>query len=527
MQKFFMQKKRSVSILFIFVVGLFLSWYGGYMIHGDHAAAIPSSSDAVEKFHYGWFSLLPALLTLSLAWISREPLLALITGTVSGALLLGSYSYFDTVLLPSFASKSSASVLLLYLLLLGSLIGIWSKTGATSAFANFATHKFVKGPRSAKFVAWLLGFVFFQGGTISSVLVGTSVKPVADKHRVSHEELSCIVDATSAPVAIVLAFNAWPIYVQSFLSVSGVSFLATEQDRINFFFSAIPINFYAIASLIATLLLAFDKTWFTGKRMRDAISRARSSGMLDAKDAKPLSTSDISDSDSICANDLGAKEKKSSAFDFLFPLFSLIATAFLTFFILGSPNVNAAFSFAILSGIFLALYRGFSLHEVFMGISQGLKSVVFGAVILLLAVAIGKISQDTGAGNFLITLMGDRVHWVLLPYILLLLTMVISFSTGTSWATFAVVFPIAMPIAWEFAMQNQMQNPYFYMLIVFSMALNGSIFGDQCSPISDTSILSSMSTGCDLMDHVKSQMPLAVKSMSIAIIGWGVLLFFI
>ena len=143
-------------------------------------------------------------------------------------------------------------------------MGIWSRTGAAQAFAEFMTKHFVRGPRSAKFVSWLMGVLFFQGGTISVVLVGTIVKPVADLEKVSHEELAYIVDSTASPIASVLAFNAWPVYVQAFIFVPGVTFLATEADRISFFFRSVPFSFYGIFAVLGTLLLSLGITKFSG-----------------------------------------------------------------------------------------------------------------------------------------------------------------------------------------------------------------------------------------------------------------------
>ena len=134
-------------------------------------------------------------------------------------------------------------------------MGIWAKTGAAQAFAEMMTEKVVRGPRSAKLVAWMLGVIFFQGGTVSTVLVGTTVKPIADKENISHEELSYIVDSTASPIASQLAFNAWPSYIQAFIFVAGVPFLATQTDRIQFFFSSVPFCFYAIFAVLGTFLL--------------------------------------------------------------------------------------------------------------------------------------------------------------------------------------------------------------------------------------------------------------------------------
>ena len=232
----------------------------------------------VPAFHFGLWSLLPAFLTISLCLITREPLTALLGGIVVGAVMLGKFDLTGSVLIPSLSTEGAISLLILYLWLLGGLLGLWTKTGAAQAFAHYMTEHFVRGPRSAKLVTWFLGIIFFQGGTMSTVLVGTTVRPLADKAKVSHEEMSYIVDSTASPIAAVIAFNAWPAYVQALIFVPGVSFLATESDRIAFFFSSIPFSFYGMLAVIGTLLLSLNITVFAGKRIRQARERALTTG---------------------------------------------------------------------------------------------------------------------------------------------------------------------------------------------------------------------------------------------------------
>ncbi len=371
----------------------------------------------------------------------------------------------------------------------------------------------VKGPRTAKLVAWGLGIIFFQGGTMSTVLVGTTVKPIADKEKISHEELSYIVDSTASPIACLIAFNAWPSYVQAFLYVSGISFLATEADRLTFFFKSVPLSFYAIFAVLGTFLLSIDKAPFLGKRMRSAIQRSRQTGQLDAVGAKPLSSKELESSDV-------PKGYTPNVIDFFLPLGVLIGTTILTFILMGSPKVRWGFGLAVLTAAFLALFKGMKITELIEGIGEGLKGVVMGSVILILAITIGWISRGCGGGIYLVELLGNQIPYWILPVILQLLTMVIAFSTGTSWGTYAVAFPLAMPLAWAVASTTGLANPEFYMMICFATVLNGSVIGDQCSPISDTTILSSMCTGCDLMDHVKTQIIPAGIAAGLAAICW-------
>jgi Na+/H+ antiporter NhaC len=458
-------------------------------------------------FHFGLWSILPAVVAIGLCLLTREPITALLGGIVVGAIMLGRYDITDKVLQPSIASDSAAFILLLYLWLLGGLMGVWSKTGAAQAFADYMTEHFVTGPRSAKLVTWLLGVVFFQGGTVSTVLVGTTVKPLADKAKISHEEMSYIVDSTASPIASVLAFNAWPAYIQALIFVPGVAFLATEADRIQFFLSSITF------AVLGTLLLSLNITTFSGSRIRKAKLRAEQTGQLDAENAHPMSAKELH-------NPQVPDHYRPKAIEFTLPLGLLISIAIGTFVVYGTPKVNWAFGCALLLSSIIALVKGMSLHELLDGIGNGFKGVVVASVVLILAITIGGMSKEIGGGLYLIDLLGNQMPFWLLPVILQLLTMLIAFSTGTSWGTYAIAFPLAMPLAWVIAETQGLANPEIYMAICFATVLNGSVYGDQCSPISDTTILSAMTTGCDLMDHVKSQIVPASIAAFVAAILW-------
>ncbi len=506
-----------------------LAWYDSYLSAFKTSLEPPESrqefivmtdelgSQTYQKLllkqNLGTWSLYPALVAIVLCWFVREPVAALLGGIIAGAIILQRFNVTEEVLLPSLMTKNAAGVLLLYLWLLGGLLGIWSKTGAARAFADFMARRFVRGPKTAKLVAWMLGILFFQGGTVSTVLVGTTVKPLADKHKVSHEELSYVVDSTASPIASQLAFNAWPAYIQAFIFVGGVSFLATESDRISFFFKSVPFCFYAIFAVLFTFLLSIEKSPFMGRGLREALHRSRRTGQLDRPGAEPLSAKELTE-------DVKPVGYQAHVIDFLAPLAVLIVTAVGTFIIGGSPEVRWAFTAALVTAIILAMAKGMSLKQVMEGITHGMKGVVLGSVILLLAITIGGISQDAGGGIYLVELLGDQLPYWSLPVLLQIITIVTAFSTGTSWGTYAVAFPLAMPLAWAVANAQGLQHPEFFMTICFAAVMDGSVYGDQCSPISDTTILSSMCTGCDLMDHVKTQIPQASLAAVLAAILW-------
>ncbi|MEM6750912.1 MAG: Na+/H+ antiporter NhaC family protein [Planctomycetota bacterium] len=463
--------------------------------------------------HYGMWSLLPAVVAIALCVVLREPLTALFASVVAGGLMLGQYDITDELLVPALRKDGVAEVLLLYCGLLGGLLGIWSYTGAARAFAECLARRFVRGPRSAKLVSWCLGVVFFQGATISSVMVGSTVKPMADREKVSHEELSYVVDSTASPIAALIAFNGWPAYVQALIFVPGVAFLATESERIAFYFASTMFGFYALFAVLSTFLLSIEKLPLVGGRMRKAIARSRETGRLDADGAKPLQAEELE-------VDRVPEGFTPKAIGFVAPLAVLIVTVVATFVAYGSPNTNWAFFAAFLLAAAIALGRGITLLQLIDAVALGIKSVAVAGLILVLAITLGDLSQETGADAYLIERLGESMPYWLLPLALVGLTMAISFATGTSWGTYAVAFPLGLPLAWTIAQSQGLANPEVYMMVCFATILNGSLYGDQCSPISDTTVLSSMSVGADLMDHVRTQIVPATVAMALAVACW-------
>ena len=454
-----------------------------------------------------WLSLLPAAVTIGLAFATRRVIPSLFAGIVAGSAVLwlqtGSWAESEPIsrfLLPAIGSKSYARILLIYLWCLGGLIGMWEKTGGAEHFARSVV-RFVQGPRTAMLFTWFMGLVFHQGGTVSTVLVGTTVKPIADRHRVSHEELSYVVDSTASPVATLLAFNAWPLYITGIV-VGTIPLLATEESAYAFFWSALPYNFYAWLALSATLLFSLGWLPWVGRKMRTARERARRDGTLDRPGAEPLAMARS-------AQDTRPPDYRPSLWDFLLPIAVLLGIAIFPVVFLDQNRIDEAFIAALLVSMGIAMCRGMSLADVMDGFLRGCQTMTIGAIVLGLAVTLGTVSKELSTASFVVELMGDGIPVWSLPALLMALCMLIAFATGTSWGTYAVVFPLAMPLAWAL-------NPDpTYIEVCFAAVLGGAVFGDQCSPISDTTILSSMFTGCDLMDHVRTQFPIALAAATI------------
>ncbi len=461
-----------------------------------------------QQSHYGFLSLVPALATLVICFATRNVIFALFMGVVLGGLITTDYNIVQAFLIPSVGSERYAQILLVYLWALGGLLGMWNRNGGAWHFAQWISQNFVRSRRSAMVFAWLMGIIFHQGGTISTVLTGTTVRPIADREKVAHEELAYVVDSTASPVATIIPFNVWPVYVAGLIAIPSMShFIPDEDAAIDWFLRAIPFNFYGWIAVTFTLLFALGKLPFVGPAMRAARERVLETGELDGPDAEPMVSRELSTLNI-------AEGYQPSLLDFFVPIGVLLTFAIVPWLVTGSPMIFEAFGLALISSITLSIARGMSMSDAFEGLVDGIKGVTIGAIILGLAVTLAEVSGTLGASEYAIETSSGVFSTVpfVLPGLLMITCMIVSFSVGSSWGTYAVVFPIALPLAWAVS-----PDPMFVTL-AFGAIMGGAVFGDQCSPISDTTILSALACGSDLMDHVLTQLPIAMTAAAIAIL---------
>lgn len=452
--------------------------------------------------HFGAWSLLPAATAILLAFTTRQVLFALLMGIVMGGVVVGDVNVLSRFMLPAIGSEQYALILVVYLWCLGGLLGLWTRTGGAAEFAERVRHTFVRGRVSAKVFAWVMGLVFHQGGTISTVLAGTTVRPVTDRHNVSHEELSYIVDSTASPVAALIPLNVWPIYVAGF-AAGTIPLLPDQASAVTFFYRAIPYNFYALFAVFMTLAVALEWLPWRGRRMDRAFERALSGGGLNAPGSSPLISAELTASKV-------PEGYRASPIDFIVPIVTLIGFALGSWLVTGSVKIAEAFGLGVLAAAGLAWIRGLPLSEIIDGVVDGCKGVTAGAILLGLAVTLGAVSQQLGTAAYIVETASQFVVPSLLPAILMGICMVVAFSIGSSFGTFAVIFPLAIPLAWSVSPEPA------YIALCFASVVGGSLFGDQCSPVSDTTILSSLACGADLMDHVTTQLPLALVAAALA-----------
>jgi Na+/H+ antiporter NhaC len=272
-------------------------------------------------------------------------------------------------------------------------------------------------------------------------------------------------------------------------------------------------------AVLMTLFFALDLLPFRGRRMRAAQERVRSTGALDREGSDPITSADLTEMRVPVGYRPGLE-------DFLVPMGVLIGTALtgvvgplvaglragsLEVFLSGiDVPIAEAFGLGLLSAMVLALIKGMHLRRVVNGFVDGCRGVTIGAIVLALAVTLGQVSRDLGTADYIVTTSQGLVNPIFLPALLLGICMAVAFSIGSSWGTYAVVFPLAMPLA--FAVNPDPS----YVALCFGAVLGGAVFGDQCSPISDTTILSSLACGADIMDHVTTQLPLAMAAAGLA-----------
>jgi Na+/H+ antiporter NhaC len=456
----------------------------------------------VDGRHIGFWSLLPALTALVVVFVTREVISSLFLGIAVGGLVSGQFNLISAFLIPAIGSSSYAMILLVYLWALGGLTGLWTRTGGAHAFAAVAGRSLVRGPRTARGFAWLMGMVFHQGGTVSTILAGITSRPLTDEHRISHEELSYLVDATASPTASVVPFNAWPLYVAG-LVVGTIPLFPDEAAGVAFFFRSLPYNIYGLLTVTAALLFALGLLPWVGRRMARATARARETGELNSPTAQPIAAEELTELRI-------PPGYRGGMVDFVLPMATLLGVAIIPYFFTGQVRIAEAFGLAVLAAFAVALLKGMRLSDAMAGFIDGCKGVTIGAVILGLAVTLGLVSRSLGTATYIVEVTSHLIVPALLPAMLMAICMAVSFAIGSSFSTFAVVFPLAMPLAFA---TNADPN---YVSICFGAVVGGSVFGDQCSPISDTSILSALASGGDLMDHVTTQLPLSLALAGLA-----------
>ncbi len=473
----------------------------------------------MDPIYVGWLSIIPPLIAIGLALITKEVISSLLIGILSGTLIytVGTGGNFIVGTVENAFALMANRVdinILLFLALLGALVAVMNKAGGSRAYGKWASKK-LKTKESSSLATALLGMLIFIDDYFNCLTVGTVMKPVTDKHRVSRVKLAYIIDATAAPVCIIAPISSWAAAVGSNLSVTG-----QFDSDLAAFIATIPYNLYAILSILMVIILCCTKMDFGPMAKAEAIAAA--TGDIGAVDTKIEEDADISD--------------KGSVWDMIVPVIALIVFSILAMLHNGGywgedpayHTIAAAFgncsaSPALVVGGFAGLLVAFIMYvprkvvkfRNFMdGITEGIKSMVPADIILVLAWTISGVCRDLlGTGEFVAGVVaGSSFPVFLIPAIVFIIAAFLSFSMGTAWGTFGILIPIIVPVCMEIAPG--------LMIVALSATLAGSVFGDHCSPISDTTILASTGAGCDHIQHVSTQLPYALTTAACCFIGY-------
>lgn len=490
--------------------------------------------------HYGLFGIIPPLLAIILALLTKEVIISLTVGILSGTLILAHGNIFTAITI--FTDKVAAMTgdswnvrILLFCALLGAFVSMLSKTGSTKAFGLWAS-KYLKTKKSVLIFTWFFGLIIFIDDYFNSLSVGTVMRPAFDEKKISRAKLAYILDSTAAPVCILAPISTWVVTVMSYIRDSE-GFESLNMSEFIFFIKMIPYSVYPLLALVFVVLISlFFKDFGPMKRSED-----------DAANGK-LFNEDLYGA---CPGNLETISGDSAKwYDMVIAIVVLILVCIVMFPITtymglvgsdGIETLSQAFNSTTITNAFIqtdaskSLFYGAVISLIIMyiyyvarrllnvrsagnAIMEGIKSMVPALVVLALAWTIGNVIKSSpeegglGLASFLSEVVkgGGFPLW-LLPAIGYLLGCVIAFSTGTSWGTFAILIPIVIPIATGLANANGYTGEQLLNVLLISVGslVSGAVFGDHCSPISDTTILSSTGSNCPLLEHVSTQLPYA------------------
>lgn len=461
-----------------------------------------------------WISLLPPLLAITLAIGSRQVYLSLAGGIWLGSTILEGWNPFAGL---SRAIDGSVAVLsdpgdakvILFTLVIGSLIATLESSGGVRGFVGYLeSRRWVDSPRKAQFLAWLLGVIIFIESNITVLVAGSVARPLFDRFKTSREKLAYLIDSTSAPICILIPLNAWGAYNLGILSSLGV------ENPLRLFLESIVFNFYAMAAVLLALATVIWGLDFGPMKKAEERTRA---GQLLWPEAQPMIDESIL---SPTPND----KIPPRAVNMVVPIVVMVLMMPVSLLLTGGGNLmegsgSTSVLWAVLSGlavawVLLLAQRGASLDELTRAGLKGAGGLVPLALILLLALALGDVAVELGTGEYVARITQGILPPVAFLPLVFLVSAGIAFSIGSSWGTFAIMLPIAVPAA---------EVMGFPLAPFVAASLAGGIFGDHASPISDTTIISSMAAATDHIDHVRTQLPYALIAGAVAAAGFAIL----
>lgn len=477
----------------------------------------------MEPIYAGWLSILPPLLSITLALVTKNVIfslfLGILSGTITYCILLGLNPFVGPVeVMFQTAINHIDLYIIFFVFLLGALVQVIAASGGSNAYGRWAD-KYIKTKKATLLSTMILGILIFVDDYFNCLTVGTVMSPLIERHKISRAKLAYLIDSTAAPICIIAPISSWAAAVGSTLQSTG----AFKSDMAAFC-ATIPYNLYALLTIFMVFLLSCYELDFGPMLIQEQIHRSKSgSDFFQASSDKEI----LKELDG----------KKSTVLDMVLPIIALILFAILgmlynggfwnaeseSFHSLTSAFGNCSASQALCWGGLGALIITFFLYiprklmkfsDFMFNITEGIKNMVSANMILLFAWTISGVCRNLlMTADFVSSIFAaSHIPGALLPAIIFILAAFLSFSIGSSWGTFSILIPIIIPVA-------SILSPNL-LIVSLSATLGGSIFGDHCSPISDTTILSSTGAGCEHLIHVSTQMPYSICVASCCIIGY-------
>lgn len=521
-----------------------------------------------------WVSILPPLIAILLALIFREVIISLFAGIVIGAWALYGFSILklpmaiaesiSNFIIESLADWDHAAIII-FSMLIGGMVAIISKNGGMYGVVQRLS-KYANNAKNAQLVTWFMGIAIFFDDYANTLIVGNTLRPVTDKFKISREKLAYIVDSTAAPIAAIALVTTW-IGAELGYIKDGLNMIGNvgQQSEYLLFLHSLKYAYYPVLTILFIFMLIYMKRDFG--TMYDAENRARSTGVLRKDDTEMEAGGEKLEP---------VEGIKFHAFNAIIPIMVVIGVTIYGLIytgmnslteaiveqgvelsswgytaiwrnmdavidgeagflmklgtLIGSSDSYTALLWAsgmgVLAAIVLSLStKTLSMEQSINAMLTGFKTMLPTMIVLILAWSLASTTGALHTADFLIGALSSNLSANWMPLITFILAAVISFSTGSSWSTMAILYPLALPLTWDLGLQGNLEQaeimPIFYNVI--SVVLAGSVLGDHCSPISDTTVLSSLASDCNHIDHVKTQMPYALTVGAVSILFGGIL----
>ena len=503
------------------------------------------SSNKIEAV-WGWVSILPPVASIIIALLFRSVIPALFFGIWIGSFAILGFnfrvvwqSFLDVIAtyVKSALANADHAAIIIFSLMIGGLVGIISKNGGMYGVVN-SLLRFTTNPKRGQVITATMGLAIFFDDYANTLVVGNTMRKITDKLKISRAKLAFLVDATAAPIACIALITTWVGFQLGMIDASIQQIDAVTESAYLIYLKSIAYSFYPIFMLVFVMTIAGTGRDFSSMYKFETESRI---GRDPSIQSSETGYSNTAETDRLEPKD----PSRARAFNAVIPIVLFIGSVIGGLFVTGEGNsvqeiIGSADAYkallwgsmiAVVSAILLTLVQGImSLEEAVQSWYEGVKFMVFAIIVLIMAWSLAETTELLQTANYLSSILDELLPVALVPTTIFILAAATAFATGTSWGTMGIFYPIVVPLVWQILSVNGVADPEHFYILYSSIAcvLCGAVWGDHCSPISDTTIMSSMASGCDHIDHVTTQLPYALVVASIALLlgtlptGFGV-----